>query len=398
VSPVYSPIDAQALVAGAYTGASRAAHGAAGQYLDAWVRERFGPCGWAWADSGTTALTWALKAAMVLRKPRAVALPGYACYDLATACDGAGVTAALYDLDPATLGPDWDSLDRALSSGVCAVVAVHLFGLPVDLGRMRELASGHGAIVIEDAAQGSGATYDGKPVGAHGALSILSFGRGKGLTAGGGGLLLANDESAAAAIRGPVQDHCAGWGALAKSAAQALLSSPGRYWLPASLPMLGLGDTVYNPAWEGGGLSRTGAGMLSRTVVLADLAVPGRRKLAGVWQAALSRGWGGLVPRPADGSMPGYLRFPVLAAREAGGVAGIAHQLRRYGVARGYPLPLGRLPGFRHAMVPGGGALAGADWLAEALLTLPTHLHVQQRDVDAVVTGLQSLSPRPAAG
>ncbi len=398
MSPAHSPINARALRSAALAGASTAAHAAARKWLDAWVEAQFQPRAWAWADSGTTALTWALEASLGPRQPRTVALPGYACYDLATACDGARATAVLYDLDPATLGPDWGSLQRALAAGVSAVVAVHLFGVPVDMRRIRELASAHGAIVIEDAAQGVCATYDGRPVGSHGALSVLSFGRGKGLTAGGGGLVLANDEVFAASIGSLSPVAHAGWAALGKSIAQALLSSPGRYWLPASLPMLGLGETHYHPARNGGGLSRVGAGLLSRTVALAGEALSGRQRLAGVWQAGLSTGWHGLVPRPAGGGMPGYLRFPILLPQAAVGGGALVRRLARHGVSRGYPLPLARLPGFTRGTVPLGERLEGAEWLAEALLTLPTHVHVEQRDIDVVLEGLHSLSPRPVAG
>ena len=70
-------------------------------------------------DSGTSALALALRMAVAARPDRpTVALPAWACYDLATAADAADVGVVLYDLDPATLGPDWASLDRALSAGV----------------------------------------------------------------------------------------------------------------------------------------------------------------------------------------------------------------------------------------------------------------------------------------
>ncbi len=72
-----------------------------------------------------------------------------------------------------------------------AVVLVHQYGIPVDLDRARALCDAHGAVVIEDAAQGAGAWWRHRRLGARGDLGILSFGRGKGMTAGGGGALLA---------------------------------------------------------------------------------------------------------------------------------------------------------------------------------------------------------------
>src|SRR4029434_8607789 len=110
----------------------------------------------------------------------------YCCYDLATAADGAGADVLLYDLHPLTLGPDWRSFERTLARGATAAVVAHLYGHPVDLRQAQALADSAGSILIEDAAQGVGARYDGRPLGSFGGMSLLSFGRGKGLTGGGG--------------------------------------------------------------------------------------------------------------------------------------------------------------------------------------------------------------------
>src|SRR6266850_5501892 len=109
-------------------------------------------------DSGTSALALALRLAVGARRdcPRVV-LPAWGCYDLATAADTADVEVVLYDLDPRTLGPDWDSLNRALSAGAAAVVVVHAYGLLVDLSEIARRAAGSGTFIIEDAAQAVGA-------------------------------------------------------------------------------------------------------------------------------------------------------------------------------------------------------------------------------------------------
>src|SRR5690606_25328323 len=100
--------------------------------------------------------TLALRLATAERGSRRIALPAYGCYDLATACDGAEVEVLLYDIDPETLGPDWTSLEWALAQGARTIVVAYLYGMPVDLGRVRSLAAAHQAVIIEDAAQGIG--------------------------------------------------------------------------------------------------------------------------------------------------------------------------------------------------------------------------------------------------
>ncbi len=81
-----------------------------------WIRASFHPQHAVLTDSGTTALTLAIRAAQRIR-PGPVSLPAYCCYDLATAADGAGADVLLYDLDPLTLGPDWSSFERTLGRG-----------------------------------------------------------------------------------------------------------------------------------------------------------------------------------------------------------------------------------------------------------------------------------------
>src|SRR5512141_3028016 len=120
--PVYSPLQLGSITAG--IGSAFAGEHAVrdiGRRLD----ERYGPHDLTLTDSGTSALTLALAA---VGGPAAI--PAFCCFDIATACDGAGVAPILYDLDPATLAPRRESLARALAAGARSVVAVHLCGVP----------------------------------------------------------------------------------------------------------------------------------------------------------------------------------------------------------------------------------------------------------------------------
>jgi dTDP-4-amino-4,6-dideoxygalactose transaminase len=90
-----------------------------------------------------------------------VALPGYTCYDVATAAVGADARILLYDLDPETLAPDWGSLERTLEAGAGVVVLAPLYGYPFDWSAGEALAARHDAILVEDAAQGAGGTWRG---------------------------------------------------------------------------------------------------------------------------------------------------------------------------------------------------------------------------------------------
>jgi len=148
--PAYSPLPMRAVLAGAtgLLGGGDATRARVSSILVV----HFGAHDVLLTDSGTGALTLAIKASLAGRPGAAVALPAYGCYDLATAADGAGAPVVLYDLDPATLAPDTESLRRALAHDVRAVVLMHLYGIPVDPELVRALCAEAGAWLIEDAA------------------------------------------------------------------------------------------------------------------------------------------------------------------------------------------------------------------------------------------------------
>ena len=75
-----------------------------------------------------SALRLAIEIASEGAEDPVVALPAYSCYDVATAAIGAGVKVVLYDIDPSTLGPDWESLEKAMQVEPVALVVAHLFG------------------------------------------------------------------------------------------------------------------------------------------------------------------------------------------------------------------------------------------------------------------------------
>ena len=113
------------------------------------------------------------------------------------------------DSDEHTLGVDPSALRNYLSliaelvDGVCinratgrtirAVVPMHVFGHPVDLESLLEVAADFGLTVIEDAAESLGSTYHGRHTGTVGRLGVLSFNGNKTITTGGGGAILRND-------------------------------------------------------------------------------------------------------------------------------------------------------------------------------------------------------------
>lgn len=378
--PTWSPTSARSIVAG--LGAALTRHRDDVGWVETQLEREYGANTIRLTDSGTTALRLAIEASAPAGRRR-LACPAWGCYDLATAVLGAGASVVCYDLSPETLAPDPASLRAALAERPSAVLIVHWFGVPVDLSVWRREIEQSGALLIEDAAQALGGSLDGRPLGSLGSLAILSFGRGKGRTGGGGGALLANDAVGAQAVTTlhASLDQSAGFGSSARLAAQWLLGRPAWYGIPASLPGLKLGETVFHPPRLPRGLARSEAAALRANWDDAGHEAARRREAGHRWQQTLAGN--PAVSRVSMGQRgtAGWLRFPVVGPDLVSRLAG--PRASALGVMPGYPVPLFRHPALEPAIVAPQ-ACPGADHLAAGLMTLPTHSLVTDADRMAI--------------
>jgi dTDP-4-amino-4,6-dideoxygalactose transaminase len=341
--------------------------------------------------SGTEALQLALAGIHATVSGRAIALPAYSCYDLATAAIGAGVDVLLYDLDPATLGPEETSLARVLEGKPAAIVAAHLYGYPVDMRALERLSRQSGAVLVEDAAQAAGGRFHGAPLGSFGSVSVLSFGRGKGTTAGAGGALLAHDDVGERLVTWASKQLTApprGWREAATLTAQWALGRPGTYGVPASIPYLRLGETVYHAPRMPRAMSAASLRALSGGLRRANGEVAHRRSLAERLAVQARRSRRVHVVESVDGAEPGFVRLPLRA--NGGSVTDVVGRLGSQGAAAAYPAPLALLSPLRVRLGNADAPFPGARTLADTLFTFPTHSLVRASDIEILETWLAS--------
>lgn len=342
------------------------------------------------SGSGTQALTIAIQEARRREDPKApIALPAFSCFDVASAAVGAEARVSLYDLDPATLGPDLESLERVLRAGAGVVVVAPLYGIPVDWQALALLAARHDAVLIEDAAQGHGAAWKGKRLGTLGNLATLSFGRGKGWTGGSGGAVLMRGSTHFS----PRDFSEPAFGRRAAVTigviAQWAVARPAVYGIPLSIPMLRLGQTTYLAPRPIRSMTRSAAAALIATHRASQGEAEARRANAAQLLAAIADGSGTLKIPVHSENTAGYLRLPLRLAK---GMAGLQDQqaVLALGLAPSYPKSLAELPQLATRLTGPERVRVGTQTLVKELVTLPTHSQLTAREITdllAIVRG-----------
>ena len=103
-----------------------------------------------------------------------------------------GAKPVLVDCDPLSWNMNIDDIENKITKKTRAIMVVHIYGLPVNMDRIMSLAKAHNILVIEDAAEVHGQTFNGKPCGSFGDISTFSFYPNKHITTGEGGMIVTN--------------------------------------------------------------------------------------------------------------------------------------------------------------------------------------------------------------
>jgi dTDP-4-amino-4,6-dideoxygalactose transaminase len=156
--------------------------------------------------SSATAALWMSLRALGVKAGDEILVPSHTAFPTVEAICVAGGAPVFVDAD------DWYTLDpkdaaARVTPRTVGVVPVHLYGQPVDLAAVQDLAARFGLWVLEDCAQAQGAAWDGRRVGSFGRAAAFSFYPSKTLPAmGDGGAVLTSDDTIAARCR-RLRDH-----------------------------------------------------------------------------------------------------------------------------------------------------------------------------------------------
>lgn len=174
-----------------------------GKYVDAFEDGFAAFCDAAHAIAivnGTAALHVALLA-LEVGPGDEVIVPDLTYIASANAVTYCGARPVFSDVDPVTWTLNPEDVARKLSPRTKAIMPVHLYGHPVDMDPILDLAKAHNLFVIEDAAEAHGAEYKGRRVGTLGDIGVFSFYGNKIITTGEGGMIVTNNNELASTSR-----------------------------------------------------------------------------------------------------------------------------------------------------------------------------------------------------
>jgi len=316
--------------------------------------------------SGTDALVLALRA-QGIGPGDAVICPSFTFCATAEVAALVGATPVFVDVDVATFNIDASGIAAAVatakSAGLTpkAIIPVDLFGLPADHAAVAAAAKAEGLFILDDAAQGFGATFNNRRLGTFGHATATSFFPAKPLGCyGDGGAVIIEDDAMADVLR--------------------------------SLRMHGHGSDKYDNIRIGlaSRLDTVQAAILIEKLKIFPDEIEARNRVARRYTDALN----GVATTPTvpAGSTSVWAQYTIRVAGGRRDKLAAALKAEDIPTAIYYPIPLHRQQAYKHYPV-GAGGVAVSDQLAAEVISLPMHAYLntlaQDRIIDATIRALK---------
>lgn len=262
------------------------------------------------------------------------------------------LTPIFVDIDPRTLNVDCEDLERRVTSATRAIVVTHIFGSPLPISRVMEIAARHRLRVVVDAAHAYGATYQGTRIGdlRLGDFQVFSFSGTKQITCAEGGLIAAATEEGARRI-----EYLRAYGFQ--------------------------NDYISEFVGLNGKISELHAALACLTVDRVEQAVMARQGKATHYRAALCRDPRIRFQEHLPESRSTYKDFAILCPERRDELA--AHLADQGIQTKKYFRPLHTMPAFRGFQSPGDD-LGDTINVTDAVLCLPMFNELAEVDIDRV--------------
>ena len=313
--------------------------------------------------SGTDAILMVMMAKNV-GPGDAVLCPSFTFIATASPVARTGATPVYVDVDEATFNMSPESLKRGIATArkaglkPVAVIPVDLFGQPADHDAIAEIARAEGLFVLDDAAQGFGASYKGRKLGTFGLATATSFFPAKPLGCfGDGGAIFTDDDELAATLR--------------------------------SIRVHGQGVDKYDNVRLGltGRLDTMQAAILIEKLKIFDDEIAARNKVAERYARGLSNVV--TVPRLAPGNTSVWAQYTIRLP-EGTDRDGFAAALKAQGVPTAiyYGKSMHQQTAYRQYPVADGG-LPGCENLPQDVISLPMHAYLTEADQERIIAAVR---------
>ncbi len=340
-------------------------------------------------SSGLAAFFVILSALKGLSDRKEVVLPAYTAPSLVVAVRKAGLKPVLTDISPATFNMDMELLRGVDPQKTLCVVAVHMFGIPLEIsGKLREDLKD--VFIVEDCAQAFGSALNGRHVGDMANISFFSFNRGKNLTTYSGGCVAMDRGPFAEAVKDAFLETA---GAAREERMVALklaaLSAAVRpaFYGPAYALLSRFKETAPPSDLEVNNYSGRQASMGLSLLERIDNLSSARYRNGMALMGELTGVDGIVLPQIPENMTPAFNRFPVvfkeLEKRDA-----VQRKLNEQGIetSKFYEKPLHRVFDLGY----GEEAFPNASYLARHLLTLPAHPMLKESDIGRMAAAVRS--------
>jgi dTDP-4-amino-4,6-dideoxygalactose transaminase len=316
-------------------------------------------------NSGTDALFLALRALGIGAGDEVITTP-FTFFATTEVISAVGAIPVFVDIDATTFNLDVEKVAAAITSKTKAIMPVHLFGLPVDMTGLMEIAKAHNLRVIEDCAQATGASWENQKVGSIGHIGCFSFYPTKNLGGcGDGGAITTNDPAIATQLR-VLREH----------------GSKVRY--------------IHEEIGVNSRLDAIQAVILQIKLRYLDLWNSRRKQIADYYYQQLSQVSDIIVPQEFPGGVGVWNQYTIrISGERRNGASGkyrdsVKNQMQEQGVNSMiyYPLPLHLQPVYKNLGYQLG-QLPAAEQASQEVLSLPMFPELEQEQQDKVINTLK---------
>ena len=317
-------------------------------------------------NSGTDALFLALRALGIGAGDEVITTP-FTFFATTEVISAVGAIPVFVDIDATTFNLDVEKVAAAITAKTKAIMPVHLFGLPVDMTGLMEIAKAHNLAVIEDCAQATGASWQDQKVGSIGHIGCFSFYPTKNLGGcGDGGAITTNDPAIATQLR-VLREH----------------GSKVRY--------------IHEEIGVNSRLDAIQAVILQIKLRYLDLWNNRRKQIADYYYEHLSQVSDIIVPQEFTSGVGVWNQYTIrISGERRNGASGkyrdsVKNQMQEQGVNSMiyYPLPLHLQPVYKNLGYQPG-QLPVAEQASQEVLSLPMFPELEQEQQDKVIDTLKN--------